>query len=91
MSYTAISRAANDGDLQQRCIAAAAAEGHDNPAGLITQNMWNIASNASIADPYSYAVGNRVDRPGYYDDVVTDAVILAVVQALIAAAATPPA
>lgn len=92
MSYNTIARAALDGDLQQRCIAAAAAEGHPTPQAFIQTKMWDIAADPSVADPYAYAIGNRIDRPGHYDDVVNDPTILAVIQPLVQAdlAATQP-
>ena len=91
MSYNTIARAALDGDLQQRLMAAAAQEGHPSPQSFILGNIWTIVANPGIADPYAYALGNRVDRPGAYDDVVNDATILAVVQPLVQAdLAEPP-
>lgn len=89
MSYSTIARAAQDGDLQQRLIAAAAAEGHPDPSSFILARMWTIAADPSISDPYAYAVGNRVETPGRWDDVVNDAAILAVVQPLVTADLTP--
>jgi hypothetical protein len=89
MSYATISRCAQDGDLQQRLIACAAQEGHPEPQSFILGQMWTIASNPSIADPYAYAVGQRIDRPGKYDDVISDSVILGVVQPLVQAALQP--
>lgn len=85
MSYNTIARAAQDGDLQQRLMAAAAQEGHPQPQQFILSHIWTIVANPGIADPYAYALGNRVDRPGHYDDVVNDATILAVVQPIVTA------
>ena len=85
MSYSTIARAALDGDLMQRCVAAAAAEGHPNPEFFVRSKMWAIASDVSVSGPYEFAANNRIDRPGLYDDVVSDQVILAVVQPLVAA------
>jgi hypothetical protein len=85
LSYNTIARAANDGDLQQRLKAAAAQENHPDPHGFVQTHLWEIVSDPGIAEPYAYAMGNRVDRPGFYDDVVNDATILAVVQPLVLA------
>lgn len=85
MSYNTIARAALDGDLQQRLKAAAAQENHPDPHDFVQRHLWEIVSEPGIADAYAYAMGNRVDRPGFYDDVVNDATILAVVQPLVIA------
>lgn len=85
MSYNTIARAALDGDLQQRLTAAAAQEGHPTPQAFVQSHIWTIVADPGIADPYAYALGNRVDRPGAYDDVVNDATILAVIQPLVQA------
>lgn len=85
MSYNTIARAAQDGDLQQRLMAAAAQEGHQSPQAFVLGKIWQIVANPAIADPYAFALGNRIDRPGSYDDVVNDATILGVVQPLVIA------
>lgn len=90
MSYSHIARCAQDGDLQQRLIACAAQEGHPNPQGFVLGNIWAIVSNESIAAPYAFALGNRIDRPGYYDDVVNDATILSVIQPMVVADIATP-
>jgi len=91
MSYNTIARAAHDGDLQQRLTAAAAQEGHPTPQAFVQQHIWQIVAEPGIAEPYAYALGNRVDRPGSYDDVVNDATILAVIQPLVIADLADPA
>ena len=89
MSYSTIARAAVDGDLQQRLKAAAAAEGHPDPQAFVQRHMWQIVSDPGVADPYAYAIGNRMETPGKWDDVVNDATILAVVQPLVQAELNP--
>lgn len=90
MSYNTIARAAHDGYLQQRLMTAAASEGHPNPQQFVLSNVWRIVADPGIADPYAFALGNRMDRPGMYDDVVNDATILAVVQPLVQADLAEP-
>lgn len=90
MSFTDLARSASDGDLQQRLIAAAAAEGHPNPQTLVLSRIWEIVADPAIAAPYAYACGERMDRPGFYPDVITDEVISSVVGPLVAAEVTPP-
>lgn len=90
MSYNTIARAALDGDLQQRLKAAAAQENHPDPHGFVQRHLWEIVSDPGIAEPYAYAMGNRVESPGKWDDVVNDATILAVVQPLVQADTATP-
>lgn len=89
MSYTDLARSANDSDLQQRLIAAAAAEGHPDPQTLVLSKMWQIVSDPAISEPYAYACGNRVDRPGFYGDIVSDEVISTVIGPLVASEVAP--
>lgn len=89
MSYNTIVRAAQDGDLQQRVMAAAAQEGHPTPQAFALEHAWQIAAHVNIVGPYESAITNRIDRPGYYDDVITDAAILAIVQPLVLAEVPP--
>ena len=46
--------------------------------------MWRIVANSTIADAYSYAVAANVPNPGKDEAVVTDANILAAVEAIVA-------
>jgi len=89
MSFTDLARSASDGDLQQRLIAAAAAAQHPNPQTLVLSKIWQIVSDAAISDAYSYACGNRVDRPGFYPDIISDQVIADVIGPIVLADLAP--
>ena len=90
MTYQSVSDMAGSMSLQQRCIAAAATEGSVNPAAWVAENIWQIVSHdAGWSEAWDYAINeatldNNPDtgaRPG----VINDGMILAVVQALMAA------
>ncbi len=87
MSYNAIAAAAQDADLKRRVAACFAQEttGPEQPPALAELHMWRIVANGPIADAYSYAVAANVPNPGKDEAVVTDANILAAVQAIVAA------
>lgn len=92
MSYNTIASMARDGDLQQRLIACAAAEGIDGAQSWALSNVWHLAATPGFADAYQYAVDNHNGRPGFYDDVINDQMILGAVQTLRAVQApVPPA
>ena len=86
MSYNSIAAAAQDHDLRQRVAACFAQEttGPEQPEALASVHMWRIAAKADISDAYSYAVATDVPNPGKDEAVVTDAAILAAVQAIVA-------
>ncbi len=87
MTYNAIAAAAQDPDLRQRIAACFAQEttGPDQPTALADLHAWRIVAHTDIADAYSYAVSlGTVERPGQDEAVVTDAMILSAVQALVA-------
>lgn len=90
MSYNTIAAAAKDGDLQQRLMAAAAQEGHPDPQGVVMRHAWTIAADPSVAGPYEYAVGEKKTTPGKWEEIVSDAAILAVVQPLVIADLADP-
>jgi hypothetical protein len=81
MSYNAIAEMARDGDLQQRFIACAAQEGIENPETWVRQNIWQLCAAPGLADSYEYAVNTDKITPGKLEDVISDATILATVQA----------
>ncbi len=82
MSFNTIAKAAGDGDLHQRFVACAAAEGVEDPQGWVGPRTWQIATHPAVKDAYEYAVNSGLDAPGRRDDVVTDEVILTVFREL---------
>lgn len=85
MSYNSIAAAAQDGDLRTRVAACFAQQttGPDQPEALAALHMWRIVADGTIADSYAYAVATNVPNPGRDEAVVTDAAILAAVDAIV--------
>lgn len=90
MSYSTIALSARDGDLQQRLIAAAAAEQHPDPQTFVLSNIWAIVSKPDIADDYAYAWDSKRRDIGADATVITDAKILAVIQPMVIADLATP-
>lgn len=89
MTYNAIAQAAQDQHLRLRiaaCIAAEDPGGEGHPIARADAIQWQVAASGTIADAYSYAVGTNVVDPGRDEAVVTDAMLLAAVSALLPAA-----
>lgn len=93
MSYSTIVVMANDGDLQQRFTACAAQEGVANPDSWVYSNRWAlVALDTDAIASYAYAMdldNDGIGSIGKRSDVINDAKILSIVQALIEAQ-TPP-
>jgi len=85
VSYNSIAAAAQDGDLRTRVAACFAQQttGPDQPEALAALHMWRIVADGTIADSYAYAVATNVPNPGRDEAVVTDAAILAAVDAIV--------
>lgn len=80
---------ANDGDLQQRISAIAALEGIPSPDSWVAERRWELAAKdtteGGLLDAYQYAIDtdpNHFRRLGRDPGVVSDAKLLAVVQAV---------
>jgi hypothetical protein len=88
MSYNTIADAAQDADLRRRVAACFAQEtdGVEQPEALAAVHMWRIAADNDIAAAYAYGVDTNVPNPGKDEAVVTDAQILAAVEAIVAPA-----
>jgi len=85
MSYNHIADAAQDSDLRRRVAACFAQNttGTEQPEALASVHMWRIAADNDIAAAYAYGVDSNVERPGRDEAVVTDAAILAAVDAIV--------
>jgi hypothetical protein len=57
--------------------------GPEQPEALAALHMWRIVADGTIADAYAYAVNSNNPRPGHDEAVVTDAAILAAVDAIV--------
>jgi hypothetical protein len=84
MAYEHIVLAANDQDLLHRIAACAASEGYDgDPHGWAAEHRWELAATPGWGDAYFSAVVTHIDRPGLYDNVIGDAMILSAVQPML--------
>jgi hypothetical protein len=83
MSYLCISSMTQSQSLRLRLTAAAAQEGKgapDGPETWVSSRIWQIAASEGWAEAWSAAVGGEVTDPGADESVISDAMILAVVQ-----------
>lgn len=88
MNYQSVLNMANSTSLMNRIIAAVAVEGIHNPEAFVNENRWKLAATPGWADDWAYAedvlTSNQNPDLGARDDVISDAKILAAIQALIA-------
>lgn len=86
MSYATINRCAGDQALQGRVSAACAAEGRTADANTaMYEVIWGVAAASDVEAAYASALASDNPDPGGDETVVTDPMILAHVQALLAA------
>jgi len=87
MGYWDQSLLSNDDDFIQRVAACAAVEvtlpDFMSPLGWANENIWLVAAAPGFADAYSSAIAGNVPTPGRDPSVISDAQILAAVQALL--------
>jgi hypothetical protein len=81
MSYATVYAASTDMQLTNRVQAAMAQEGWAEPKDDIGAMMWNIAKASDIEAAYASALAANNPNPGGDETVVTDGMILGVVQA----------
>jgi hypothetical protein len=82
MSYLSISKCVADGDFQNRVIACVADEGH-NPTQIAPDLFWKVAKADDIEGAYEFALNAGTPNPGADSTVISDAMILGVVQPII--------
>jgi len=86
MSYQSIVEMASSQSLIARIVAAAAAEGQDEPLSWANSNIWKLCSTPDWDDAWDYAKGvaniNNNPDTGARNDVINDNMILSAVQAL---------
>lgn len=88
MAYIDQAALSNDADFQQRIAACAAVEidlGSTHPLTWAIMHQWEFAAAPGFADAYASAIAAEVPRPGADPSVISDAQILAAVQATNAA------
>jgi hypothetical protein len=91
-SYVAISRIANDYWMRERMTACATQQAHlgtvamDDPQAWVIDNRYIWASSPGWGEKWDYTLATHPDDPDYEPGkdpaVITDADILATVQAL---------
>lgn len=82
MSYSSIADMADSSALRRRLIACAADEDKPSPDAFIAARIWTIATSPGWAAAWNSAKASGIADPGTREDVVTDGMILAVVQPL---------
>lgn len=82
MSYLSISKCVADNDFQNRVIACVADEGH-NPQNIAPDLFWQVAAANDIEAAYESALAAENPSPGGDESVISDAMILGVVQPII--------
>lgn len=88
MSYRTLSEMQRDSDLIERITACAATLKHPTPDSFARPNMWGFVTSPGWAEKYT--ASNNPKR-GADENAVTDAMILAEVEKIIAAENAPPA
>jgi hypothetical protein len=90
MTFFDIARLADDADFQRRVAACRVGEVPNvDPWQWVNNNRWAMAGQPGFGDAYGYAILNDNPNPGSDDTVITDAMILSAVQALMAAELPP--
>lgn len=94
MAYNTIIAMAASPSLTARIAAAAAGEGHVDPVRWASDHAWALAAEPGWADAWQYALDeatlNVNPDTGQRDDVISDAMILSAVQAVMEEEAAPP-
>lgn len=81
MSYSTMAQSVNDGALRQRVIACCAREERFPAEQAAEAVIWKIAGDADIEAAYAAALTADNQNPGGDETVVSDAMILSIVQA----------
>lgn len=91
MSYLDIAHMTTSVSLQSRLAAAAAQEqgsgaelAPDMPEVWASVNRWKLAAAPGWADAWASAEAGNIEDPGADEGVITDAMILSQVQAVLA-------
>jgi hypothetical protein len=94
MAYNTIVQIASSPSLLNRAAAAAAEQGLSDPVGWAQRHAWELAAEPGWADAWESAEAaltlDQNPDTGVRPSVITDAMILAAVQAIIAAETPEP-
>lgn len=85
MSYNTQAQLSRDSELIIRCAACAATQDIDKPEQWAWDHQWKLSAQPGWDAAYSYAIDTGVQHPGSQAGVISDAMILSGVQAIIAA------
>jgi hypothetical protein len=89
MTYSTIDQIASSASLKNRAAAAAAEQGQSDPTGWVDRNIWVLAAEPGWAAAWESAEAaltlDQNPDTGVRPSVITDAMILSAVQAIIAA------
>jgi hypothetical protein len=89
MTYKSVADMAENFALSRRITAGAAKESVDNPQGWTQLFRWEVASQPGWDAAWDSAVAGGDTDPGNNEAVITDAMILSGVQAVITANMPP--
>lgn len=90
MAYIDIADMSGDTFLMQRVTACAAEQDVPDPQGWAYLHRWEWAASPGWADAFGYAKAGGNPNPGRDPAVITDGMILAEVQSLLAGATPTP-
>lgn len=82
MTYSTLADLASDPDITRRVTACAATLGEESPSVWVASQAWQLAAQPGWDTAYEAARKNETPFPGRDEAVITDAMILAAVQAL---------
>lgn len=81
MSYASVAKCKNDMELRNRVAGCCAKEGAQDPDTASVDLMWKVSAAADIEAAYESALAANNPSPGGDPSVITDQMILGVVQA----------
>lgn len=90
MSYIDTADMVEDWPLRRRITACAASLGVDDPDLWVEQGIWGICARSEIVAAWASARAGKITNPGADEAVITDAAILAAVQARLDAVGVDP-
>lgn len=84
MAYADIADMTKDHALIDRLTACVAVEDRSpDPVEWTYARLWHLCSSPGWAEAYSYALATGASNPGRAEAVISDAMILAAIQAVI--------
>lgn len=84
MSYSSINALAQDTDFRDRLRVCLTMEKVPSPDMWAAQHAIEVAAQPGLAAAYDSAKATHIDRPGLYEEVISDGMLLAAVAAVAA-------